>query len=135
MAKAALRNASREYSLADLAKASDTSPRTLRFYIARGLLSGPAKSGRQAYYTAEHLGTVVRIKAQQQRGMTLAEIELKSQARGEKEIEAQAHWIFHLASDVQVQVPGSVSPWRMRQIRRALSRLSAELKNQEEETS
>jgi DNA-binding transcriptional MerR regulator len=42
-------------TLAELADASGIPPRTVRFYIARGLLEGPEVAGRGATYGPGHL--------------------------------------------------------------------------------
>ena len=49
-------------TLAGLAERSGLPARTIRFYIARGLINAPAKSGRIAEYTAEHVVRLERIK-------------------------------------------------------------------------
>ena len=49
-------------TLAELSEESGTPARTIRFYIARGLLDGPLKAGRGAVYTAEHLARLEKIK-------------------------------------------------------------------------
>ncbi len=61
-------------TLAEIAEASGLPARTIRFYIARGLLNGPAKGGRNAAYTAEHVARLERIKRLQAAGHTLSEI-------------------------------------------------------------
>jgi len=42
-------------TLAELSEESSIPARTIRFYIARGLLDGRVKAGRGAVYTAERL--------------------------------------------------------------------------------
>ena len=61
-------------TLAELSEESGIPARTIRFYIARGLLAGPVKSGRGAVYTAEHLERLEKIKQLQSQGKMLAEI-------------------------------------------------------------
>ena len=63
-----------ERTLAELAEAAGIPARTIRFYIARGLLDGPLKAGRGAVYTAEHLARLEKIKTLQAEGRMLAEI-------------------------------------------------------------
>ena len=62
------------WRLGELADASGLPARTVRFYIARGLLDGPVKGGRGAAYTREHLARLDRIKSLQSDGRTLSEI-------------------------------------------------------------
>jgi DNA-binding transcriptional MerR regulator len=61
-------------TLAELSAASGIPARTIRFYIARGLLQGPSKAGRAAAYTDEHLARLETIKQLQASGRMLAEI-------------------------------------------------------------
>jgi DNA-binding transcriptional MerR regulator len=62
-----------ELTLADLAADTGIPERTIRFYIARGLLNGPVKAGRAAAYTPEHRKRLGKIKRLQADGRTLAE--------------------------------------------------------------
>src|ERR671922_115977 len=52
-------------TLGEIAAAAGLPARTIRFYIARGLLNGPVKGGRGAAYTTEHLARLDRIKSLQ----------------------------------------------------------------------
>jgi len=61
-------------TIAEIAETSGLPARTVRFYIARGLLNGPAKSGRIMEYTAEHVVRLERIQRLQADGHTLLEI-------------------------------------------------------------
>ena len=47
--------------LAELAEKAGLPGRTIRFYIARGLLPGPLKAGRGAAYGQEHLDRLREI--------------------------------------------------------------------------
>ncbi len=51
-----------EYTLTELANLSGVTPRTIRYYIANGLLSAPTSSGPGARYTEEHLERLRTIK-------------------------------------------------------------------------
>jgi DNA-binding transcriptional MerR regulator len=109
-------------TLPEIAEASGLPGRTIRFYIARGLMDGPAKGGRGAAYTEEHLTRLERIKSLQSEGRTLSEI-----ARllgGHMELSAvsppTAWWQHTLADDVVVWVKGGASPWRMKQVHAAV---------------
>jgi len=70
-----------EYTLADLAKLADVTPRTIRFYIAQGLLPSPEQQGPRTTYTDEHLERLRTIKALQVAHLPLAEI--RARLRGE----------------------------------------------------
>jgi DNA-binding transcriptional MerR regulator len=51
-----------EITIQQLERESGVSRRTIRFYIHRGLLSGPEGNKRAAYYTDEHLQQLRRIR-------------------------------------------------------------------------
>jgi DNA-binding transcriptional MerR regulator len=113
-------------SLAELAETSGLPARTIRFYIARGLIGGPVKSGRDACYTGEHLARLERIKRLQAEGKTLVDIgRILSGARAERVI-APAAWLqYRLHEDVSVWVRAGTSPWRSKQIAAALQEFAA----------
>jgi DNA-binding transcriptional MerR regulator len=117
-----------EWSLAELADEVGLSARTVRFYISRGLMSGPEKAGRGATYGEDHRERLREIQRLQAAGLTLAEIA----ARGEEPEaarlpEPEAWWSYSVTDGVEVRVRADQAPWRMRQIRRALAELGARL--------
>jgi DNA-binding transcriptional MerR regulator len=118
-----------EYTLAELAERSGVPGRTIRYYIARGVLAEPARRGRGAFYTAEHLKQLEGIRRSQEKGLTLAEIERKSSAEPAKLVEAEAWWKYAVAEDVVIHVRSGLSPWRARQVNAALQKLAAELQS------
>ena len=69
-----LKPMSESMTLAELAEASGLPARTIRFYIARRVLSGPGKAGRGAAYGPEHLKRLQQIQRLQSQGRTIAEI-------------------------------------------------------------
>src|SRR5260221_10710694 len=62
------------YRVEQLAAACDVSVDTIRYYQSKGLLPAPKREGRVAIYDREHLARVRRIRALQQKGLTLAVI-------------------------------------------------------------
>lgn len=56
----------------ELAERSEVSVDTIRFYQKRQLLPAPAREGRVAWYGAEHLERLGRIRDLQAQGLTLA---------------------------------------------------------------
>jgi DNA-binding transcriptional MerR regulator len=62
------------YRVEQLAAACDVSVDTIRYYQSKGLLPAPKREGRVAIYDREHLARVKRIRALQQKGLTLAVI-------------------------------------------------------------
>src|SRR5437868_12856864 len=93
-------------TLAELAEASGFPARTIRFYIARGLLDGPLKAGRGAAYTAKHLARLAEIKRLQAEGRVLAEIaQILGGGRPSKRAAPPTSWWQHaLGDDVMVWV-------------------------------
>jgi len=125
-----------ELSLAELAERSGTPGRTIRFYIARGLLAGPLKAGRGASYGEAHLARLAEIREWQEKGLTLTEIarRLTSGERMRPEMgRPQALLSYRLAPDVVVQVDAEASPWRLRQIERVLRDVARLLTDEEKE--
>ena len=118
-----------EFSLETLAKKSGVTERSIRYYIARGLLNGPARGGRGAFYTEDHLKRLEEILDKQRKGLTLGEIERSGE--GASLVgplpEPETWWAYPISSDVVVQVRSGTSPWRLHQIRTALAQLAHEL--------
>lgn len=129
--------AGKQFTLAELAQESGVAARTIRFYIARGLVEGPVRAGRAAPYEERHLDRLREIRAMQERGLTLTEIAHESGPERPRPavVAAAAWWHYSIAEDVSVNVRGAVSPWRLRQIQAALAEFAARLQageNQEE---
>ena len=121
--------------LTELGERTGVPPRTIRLYIARGLLPGPLRRGRGALYGQEHLQRLERIRELQAQGLTLKDIgrQLDS-GPSEPAIPAPVScWRYAVTDDVVVNVRADVSPWRKRQIHRALTNLAQELADPEEE--
>jgi DNA-binding transcriptional MerR regulator len=64
----------REYSLDELGKLADVTPRTVRYYIVEGLLPPPLTTGRNATYSQEHLDRLNAIRALKEMFLPLREI-------------------------------------------------------------
>src|SRR5579863_7784725 len=110
-------------TLSEIAESTGLPARTIRFYIARGLVGGPAKSGRSADYTADHVTRIEKIKHFQAEGRTLSEIArlLDGPPRDEPIAPAATAWWQHaVADDVIVWVKAGASPWRTRQVSAAV---------------
>ena len=117
-------------SLSELAKKSGVPERTIRYYISRGLISGPVRGGRGAEYTQEHLAGIQNVRRLQSGGMTLAEIEHRfAHHAGDRgpAIAPESWSMYRISPDVTVQVRNGLSPWRIKQVRSAIARLAAEL--------
>ena len=125
-----------QLTLGEIAEGSGLPARTIRFYISRGLLAGPAKSGRGAVYTPAHLEQLERIKALQSAGRTLSEIAnlLRQPQKPDGMSEPTAWWQHALAEDVVVWVRSGASPWRTRQIRAAVEEFARRVQQSELDT-
>jgi DNA-binding transcriptional MerR regulator len=116
-------------TLAELAEKCGLPGRTIRFYIARGLLPGPGKAGRGATYGEKHLERLREIERLQGQGMTLGEIahQLAGEAGRGASIEPSAWWQYPVAEDVVVSVRADASPWRLKEIRTYLAQMASGL--------
>ena len=63
-----------QYSLQDLADLAGVSPRTVRYYVAQGLLPSPGQVGPGTRYTEAHLARLRLIRRLQREHLPLAEI-------------------------------------------------------------
>ncbi len=118
-----------EMKMAELAERADVPRRTIRYYISRGLVSGPLRSGRDAVYGKEHLERLEKIKQLQSEGLTLREIVhvLAGKEAHRAMPTPTPWWHYPVADDVVISVRADTSPWRSRQIRQALARMASEL--------
>ncbi len=115
-------------TLAELAQRSEVPARTIRFYIARGLLPGPAKAGRAAAYTEQHLARLDEIKKLQAEGRTLSGIAQLLADESTTQPQTPSQWWQHpIDDDVLVFVRANVDPWRMKQIRAAVGVMASAL--------
>jgi DNA-binding transcriptional MerR regulator len=128
-------NSKERYSLAELAEESGVPGRTLRFYIARGLLAGPDKAGRNAGYGATHLAQLQRIRELQSQGRTLSDIATLGQGAKrtseDRPVRTEAWRHYEISSDVVLMVRESVPPWSVRALVNAVQR--ANVSNKQEE--
>ena len=128
------RNGRGSFTLVELAEVSGVPARTIRFYIARGLLPPPLVGGRSACYGEEHLKELDRIKTLQGRGQTLTQIAWQL-GEGEKEVrppEPSAWWNYPVSKDVVVEVRCDSSPWRLKQVRSLIGQMIRQLNENEE---
>lgn len=74
------------YSIADLARLTDVTPRTVRYYVAQGLLPAPGESGPGAHYGPAHLDRLQLIRRLQRQHLPLAEIRTRLSTLSDQEI-------------------------------------------------
>ena len=78
------------YTLADLCGLADVTPRTVRYYIAQGLLRSPGTTGPGARYDDGHLARLRLIRRLQREHLPLAEIRARLAALTDDEAIARA---------------------------------------------
>jgi Ca-activated chloride channel family protein len=69
------------YRLPELADAAGVTPRTVRYYIAQGLIPSPGRLGASTRYGREHLDRLQLIRTLQDQGLSLAEIRARLDPR------------------------------------------------------
>jgi DNA-binding transcriptional MerR regulator len=74
------------YSLADLARLADVTTRTIRYYVAQGLLPSPEAAGPATRYGEGHLARLLLIKRLQRDHLPLAEIRGRLERMGDEEV-------------------------------------------------
>ena len=104
----------RTFSLSELAAVAQVSPRTIRYYIAEGLLRSPG-SGPQARYDESHVKRIRVIKELQKHHLPLAEIRSRLRPLSDEEVgglveERQASVADTSALDYVRQALASRSP-------------------------
>ena len=78
------------YTIADLARLAGVTPRTVRYYVAQGLLPSPEASGPGTRYSEAHLARLRLIRRLQREHLPLAEIRSRLASLGEDEVRALA---------------------------------------------
>lgn len=63
-----------KYTIDELTEKTGYSRRTIRYYVQEGLIGPPAGRGRGGFYNDSHLDTLCRIRAQQEKGLSLGAI-------------------------------------------------------------
>lgn len=74
------------YSIADLARLTGNNVRTIRYYIAQGLIPSSGESGRGSHYGEGHLGRLRLVKRLQGQHLPLAEIRHRLAALTDAEV-------------------------------------------------
>jgi len=75
------------YSLAELARLADVTPRTIRYYVAQGLLPAPEAAGPATRYGEGHLARLRLIKRLQRDHLPLAEIRIRLERMEDEEVQ------------------------------------------------
>lgn len=75
------------YTIADLARLTGVNVRTIRYYVAQGLIPSSGETGRGARYGDGHLHRLRLVRMLQAQHLPLAEIRLRLQDLGDEEVE------------------------------------------------
>lgn len=120
-----------QYTLQELAEKTGLTRRTIRYYIARGLVPAPDTAGRTAYYTDAHLEALNRVTSLKSQGYGLNDINKELHPADVNSITAE-RWILHrISSDVQIFVDADAPTWRLKRINEAAEELAAILSREE----
>ena len=117
-------------TLRELAEEASVPPRTIRFYISRGLLAAPLVAGRRASYGEEHLERLKKIRELQRKGLTLGAIAgVLRTHRNEADLPQPTSWSsYQIQEDVIVWVSAGGESWRVKQIRVAIKQFADQLR-------
>jgi DNA-binding transcriptional MerR regulator len=91
------------YKLDELARAAEVAPRTVRYYVQRGLLRAPDFRGKDTTYGPEHLLRLQAIKRLQEAHLPLDEIQGRLGSASTTELE-------RLAAGTLAERPGTAKP-------------------------
>jgi DNA-binding transcriptional MerR regulator len=117
-----------EWTLSELAEEAGLPARTIRYYIARGLLAGPGVAGRGAVYGIQHITRLREIQKLQSEGRMLAEI---AQQPDKVELPPPVSWQqYAVAEGITVNVRADLPPWRLKRVRKVLAEIMARLKEE-----
>lgn len=89
------------YGIGDLAGLVGATPRTIRYYVAQGLLPPPVGAGPGAHYTDAHLARLRLIRRLQRQHQPLSDIRQRLASLGAEEVSAL------VADDEQAAPPDS----------------------------
>ena len=91
------------YSLQELSDAAGVSPRTVRYYIAEGLLSPPEPAGHRTSYSGDHLNRLRLIGMLKEAYLPLKEIRTRLAGIGNEELASA------LAEAERARVPAGIA--------------------------
>ena len=126
-------NTTTHFSLDELCQLSDSSKRTVRYYIQQGLVDRPIGQGRAAHYTQTHLEQLLLINKWQREGISLERIKQlmddsnanvpPAKPRGAGTIEVWSHIV--LADGIELHIEPSTAKLSPEQLK-ALPKLTTE---------
>ena len=128
------------FSLDDLCTLSDTSKRTVRYYMQIGLIDGPVGSTKAAHYLPKHLDQLLTVRKLSDAGVSLDRIRdvLSGEAppvpprqRQPGSVEVRSH--LFIAQGVELEISpeqAGLSPEQVRALMRAVMNACQEIKGQ-----
>lgn len=78
------------FGLEELGKKSGLPPRTIRYYIAEGLVPAPVRRGPASYYREDHLNRLLLIRKYQAEGLPLDLIRRRLSRLGVRDAQQEA---------------------------------------------
>ena len=75
-----------DYTITELAEQAGVTPRTVRYYVAQGLLPSPGQVGAGARYSGAHLDRLLLIRQLQEAHQPLAEIRNRLARLGDSDV-------------------------------------------------
>ena len=128
-----LNNEEQEYTLQELAEKTNTSPRTIRYYISKELIPAPIRAGRDAAYNNTHIERLEAIRAYKKKGKTLNEIKhIEAKDRNVKTLPEPTIWQrYRISEYIEVNVRSDTPPWRYRNILKQIQRIIQEYETEE----
>ncbi len=127
----------KRFSLDDLCTLSDTSKRTVRYYMQIGLVDGPVGSTKAAHYLAKHLDQLLTVRKLSDAGVSLDRIRevLSGEAppvplrqRKPGAVEVRSH--LFIAEGVELEISperSGLSPEQVRTLVRAVMQAHQDL--------
>lgn len=120
-------------TLEQLSEQAGVPGRTIRYYIQKGLIAGPEGERRGAWYTANHLSDLLRIRQWQESGLSLDAIAGLLQAKREPPlaprrpgaVEVRSHLV--LTDGIELVVAPERAGLTQEQVRRLFQSVMAAL--------
>lgn len=130
----------KKFSLDDLCSLSDTSKRTVRYYMQIGLIDGPIGSTKAAHYLHRHLDQLLTVRKLSDAGVSLDRIRevLSGEAppvpprqRQPGSVEVRSH--LYIADGVELEISperAGLSPEQVRTLVRAVMKTYQDLQGE-----
>jgi DNA-binding transcriptional MerR regulator len=128
---------SAKFSLDDLCTLSDTSKRTVRYYMQIGLIDGPIGSTKAAHYLSKHLDQLLTVRKLSESGVSLDRIRevlsgetppVPPRQRKPGSVEVRSH--LFIAEGVELEISperSGLSPEQVRTLVRAVMQAHQDL--------